>query len=94
MSEEQNFWQMGQEQQLCSQKTHASLHTLGLPFGKHHKRQFTARGKGTVFDNRCQDTVLLNLSRGCCRWMSHWAGKRSTLNKEAVLVHDSTRNTT
>ena len=29
MSEEQNFWQMGQEQQLCAQKTHASLHTSG-----------------------------------------------------------------
>lgn len=52
---------------------------LGLPFRKHRKRQFTARGKGTVFDNRCQDTVLLNLSSGCCRWMSCWARKRSTL---------------
>lgn len=29
MSEEQNSWQMGQEQQLRSQKTYTSLHTWG-----------------------------------------------------------------
>jgi len=51
---------------------------FGLPFGKHHNRPFTARGKGIGFDKRRQDTVL-NFSVGCCRWMSHWAGKRSVL---------------
>lgn len=74
---------MGQEQQLRSQKTHTHVFTyLGLPCGKHLKRRFTMRGKGTGFDSRYQDAALLSLCSGCCRWMSHRAGKRSTLIME------------
>lgn len=58
---------------------------LGLSFGKHRKRQFMTRGKKAGFDNRHQGTVLPNLSSGCCRWMSHWAGKRSVLIMKLYL---------
>lgn len=64
-----------------TENTHVFTY-LGLPCGKHHKRWFTTRGKGTVFDSRDQDAALLSLCSGCCRCMSHQAGKRSTLIME------------
>lgn len=49
VSEEQNFWQMGQEQQQCSQK-HVHLYILRAAIWKTaQKQQFTAREKGAIF---------------------------------------------
>lgn len=64
-----------------TENTHVFTY-LGLPCGKHHKRWLTTRGKGTGFDSRYQDAALLSLCSRCCRWMSHRAGKRSTLIME------------
>lgn len=64
-----------------TENTHVFTY-LGLPCGKHHKRWFTTRGKGAVSDSRYQDAALLSLCSGCCRLMSHRAGKRSTLIME------------
>lgn len=66
---------------VCTENTHVFTY-LGLPCGKHHKRRFTTRGKEPGFDSRDQDAALLSLCSGCCRWMSHRAGKRSTLIME------------
>lgn len=66
---------------MFTENTHVFTY-LGLPCGKHHQRWFTTRGKGTVSDSRYQDAALPSLCSGCCRLMSHRAGKRSTLIME------------
>lgn len=66
---------------MFTENTHVFTY-LGLPCGKHHKRCFTTRGKGTGSDSRYRDAAFLSLCSGCCRLMSHRAGKRSTLIME------------
>lgn len=93
VSEEQDCWQMGQEQQLCSQKTHIST-GLGLPMGKHHRSRFRARGKATVCDKRCQGTVPLDkeMHKGCERAeQNSWHVLASILDVEAHAQHRDDR---
>lgn len=66
MSEEQDCWQMGQEQQLCSQKTHISTgwgcrweNSTGAALGQGEKRLFLTRGVRVLFPwtRRCTRDV-------------------------------------
>lgn len=91
VSEEQNSWQMGQEQQLCSQKTQTSLHTWGC---------HVETSQEMVHNEGKRDCFWQQVS-GCCspeplQWMLQIdvssGREKVSINNGAAPVRDSPRN--
>lgn len=85
MSEEQNFWQMGQEQQLCSQK-HTHLCILRVAIWKTSQKTAYSRGKGGLFWQQVSGYTSLVPFQGVLQTDGPLGSEKVSINSKAALV--------